>query len=111
MFLGSLDLVGQILSKNGVALTDSTTYSVLNSLSILFTAIFSRVLLKKGFNNGQYVGIAVLLLGSILYGYGKHNASSPSGNPGEEGGFNDDTWMIGCGLVLAATVLDGVVFC
>lgn len=93
LFLGTLDLVGQILSKNGVALTDSTTYSVLNSMAILWTAVFSRALLKNKFNNGQYAGIVVLLLGSVLYAYGKK---------GQKGADDVDSkvWMMGCGMVL-----------
>jgi drug/metabolite transporter (DMT)-like permease len=51
---------------------------VLNSLAIIWTALFSRLLLKNRFNWGQYIGIAILMVGSVVY------ASGSSGSGGDD---------------------------
>jgi drug/metabolite transporter (DMT)-like permease len=91
-----LDLANQSCAKNGLALTSASMYTVINSLSLAWVALFSKLFLKTKFHWGQLVGIGLLLSGIFIFSRAKSSSA-------------DNNW-VGIVLILIATVMDGLIF-
>jgi drug/metabolite transporter (DMT)-like permease len=108
-----MDLVNQIMAKTALSMTSSAYYTVLNSMSIVFIAIFSKIFLKYRFHWGQLVGIAILLIGIVVYSVHKWEWSSDTGGDAENAAASKHHTLevvLGSGLILAAALMDGIIF-
>lgn len=82
----------------GLTLTQASVYQMLRGATVLFTAIFSRVLLKRKFQIYQWVGMLLVIAGLLCVGatsfMNKSGGDSSSGKA-----------MIGNALILAAQLI------
>uniref|UniRef100_A0A0G4HLK0 Sugar phosphate transporter domain-containing protein n=1 Tax=Chromera velia CCMP2878 TaxID=1169474 RepID=A0A0G4HLK0_9ALVE len=68
-FVASTDLAHQGLEKAGLLLAGSAVYIVVNSSSIVWTAIMSIALMGKGQSKFQWIGIFSICCGLALRGF------------------------------------------
>lgn len=91
--IGLVDLVGQSLAKNALALTTPALYTVLNSGgSVITTALCARFIVRKKFNVGMWLGMVVILGGVVWYSFAK--------TAGAGGGI-----LFACGMLYASAGL------
>jgi drug/metabolite transporter (DMT)-like permease len=94
----ALDMTGTTLSNIGLILTYPSVYQMLRGMIVVFTAIFSRIFLRRTLVSFHYCGMFLIIVGTFLVGLSSivnHDTSSnaPS-NP-----------MLGDFFVVAAQVV------
>ncbi|VWU53154.1 drug metabolite transporter, putative [Hepatocystis sp. ex Piliocolobus tephrosceles] len=58
-----VDLINQVLKKVGLIYAGSSLYVIIDSSTLIFTAMWRRILLKKKVDNYQLLGILLVTLG------------------------------------------------
>ncbi|GAB64793.1 transporter permease protein [Plasmodium cynomolgi strain B] len=65
-FVSILDLVNQVLKKIGLIYAGSALYIIIDSCTLIFTAIWRRLLLNKKINCFQLLGILLITFGIAI---------------------------------------------
>lgn len=97
MLVSSLDIVNQLLKKAGLLYAGAAVYIVIDSSSMVWTALWSRALLKRHLNLRQWIAILLISLGISLKACEQRFS------------FRDEEF-VGVLLILLASVLMGLTF-
>ncbi|CRG98201.1 drug metabolite transporter, putative [Plasmodium gallinaceum] len=65
-FVSLLDIVNQVLKKIGLIYAGSSLYIIIDSCTLIFTAIWRKILLNKKINNFQLLGILLITFGIAI---------------------------------------------
>ncbi|EPR57119.1 putative transporter/permease protein [Toxoplasma gondii TgCatPRC2] len=97
MILSTLDIINQLLKKAGLLYSGAAVYIVIDSSSIVWTAIWSMVLLRRKLKLFHWVGIGLITLGISLKACQLNFT------------FHDEEFL-GVILTLVASILMGLTF-
>ncbi|KAL8439628.1 hypothetical protein Efla_004536 [Eimeria flavescens] len=92
-----LDIVNQLLKKAGLIYAGAAVYIVVDSSSLVWTAVWSRLILNRRLTAAQWLGIFVISLGVSLKACQLNLA------------FSDEEF-VGVLLILSASILMGLTF-
>nr|CEL68156.1 TPA: transporter/permease protein, putative [Neospora caninum Liverpool] len=95
--LSSLDMINQLLKKAGLLYAGAAVYIIVDSSSIVWTAIWSLVLLRRKLKVCHWIGIALITLGISLKACQLNFT------------FRDEEFL-GVTLILLAAILMGLTF-
>jgi drug/metabolite transporter (DMT)-like permease len=100
-FLSCMDLANQLMSKVGLMMTGAGVYILINSSGMIWTVVLSRFILGKRASNGQLAGIMLVFMGLCLKVLDSAKAKTDE---------KSSTEMYGIGIIVAASILDALVF-
>eukprot|EP00920_Eleutheroschizon_duboscqi_P018414 GHVT01043884.1.p1 GENE.GHVT01043884.1~~GHVT01043884.1.p1 ORF type:complete len:464 (-),score=142.51 GHVT01043884.1:663-2054(-) len=63
LVVSALDIVNQLLKKAGLVYAGAAVYIVVDSSSVVWTAVWSRALLKRSLSNSQWLAILLISVG------------------------------------------------
>lgn len=86
----------------GLTMTQASVFQMLRGATVLFTAILSRILLKRIFQTYQWVGMVLVVVGLLCVGLSSLVQAKISGQQISE---SVATQMIGNGLIIAGQVV------
>ncbi|KAF8820902.1 putative transporter/permease protein [Cardiosporidium cionae] len=96
-FVSFLDILNQLLKKGGLLMAGAAVYTVVDSSSIVWTAVWSRLLLKRHLSFSQWFSLFLISLGLSFKAF-QLNFSL------------HDEEFIGVLLILTASILMGLTF-
>jgi len=97
-FLGVLEVIGNSFSVLGVSYAGSGLFQVIYSSVVVFTALWSKLFLKRRIPSQQWYGLGIVCLGMMLSTLG--NQSEPTVKDGIQNG----DIVLGVFLTLCATL-------
>lgn len=97
LLVSSLDIINQLLKKAGLIYAGAAVYIVVDSSSLVWTAVWSNIILKRKLSRTQWLAILVITLGVSLKGC-QLNIT-----------FKDEEFL-GVFLILFSSVLMGLTF-
>jgi drug/metabolite transporter (DMT)-like permease len=65
-----IDLFSSNISFIGLQYISGSVYSIMDSSSVVFTAIFSKLILKSSFERAQIWGSFIIIIAAIISGIG-----------------------------------------
>ncbi|SBT75504.1 drug/metabolite transporter, putative [Plasmodium ovale] len=66
LFVSIIDLINQVLKKVGLIYAGSALYIIIDSCTLIFTAMWRKILLNKKINNFQLLGILLITFGIAI---------------------------------------------
>jgi len=84
LFPASLDLLGTTIAGVGLIYTYASVWQMLRGSIVIFTAILSKLILKRSLKRYQYVGLFFTVTGLVLVGLSSVLSSSDSGRSSSE---------------------------
>eukprot|EP00923_Selenidium_pygospionis_P022193 GHVN01038378.1.p1 GENE.GHVN01038378.1~~GHVN01038378.1.p1 ORF type:complete len:395 (+),score=31.23 GHVN01038378.1:454-1638(+) len=95
--LSFLDIINQLLKKGGLVYAGAAAYIVVDSSSIVWTALWSKLILGSTLSNLQWIGLATISVGMAI----KARTLDLS--------FNNDEFY-GVSLIFLSTVIMGLLY-
>ncbi|KAL4476239.1 hypothetical protein ABPG74_009972 [Tetrahymena malaccensis] len=95
------DLIGSTLQFFSLLFIDSSIYQMMRGGSIIFTALFSKILFKKIFLKYKYLGLLLSIIGLVLVGL------SPFLFIGSSNSANLNMQYVSIGLLVICMALNG----
>lgn len=97
MLVSLLDLLNQVLKKAGLVFAGASVYIIIDSSSMVWTAVWSRILLRRHLHYLQWIGITLVSIGVGLKALQV------------DVGFHNDEF-VGIILISMASILMGLTF-
>jgi drug/metabolite transporter (DMT)-like permease len=97
------DMLGTSIMYLGLSLTSSSVFQMLRGSVVIFTAVFSVVFLKRTVKPYQWLGVCLVLVGTITVGLQSYVPSCKSGDGGSN--TTDARAMTGNILIILAQII------